>query len=589
MAENGHTLRGIDYKSTFGFTHLFRGFRLAIDPSKLGLALAMLLLLYAGGRLMDSIWPARHQAVPDEVRRYETRGATFAGDRDLLIGQQRDGTLYGRVVDDFNGERLAILAAMDAGLRREMVAVGKGDQRPSAKAVEREYEKQREDAVKAARDRYDAVKGKDEDKTAARRIRDDSIQAAYATYRERVDRVERFETKGLFITLLEYEIDQVDNIAWSATRLNVYGMLDGLTHLFITAPKWAIRYHPVYFTIFFAFALLLWSIFGGAIARVAAVQVARDEKISVRQALRFSTGKVLSFIFAPLIPIIIVMVLAVILGVVGLPMSIPYVGGFWSVILGVLFFLALLAGLVMTLTTLGLIGGGHMMYPTIAVEGSDSFDAVSRSFSYLYARPWQLLLYSLVALVYGAITYLFVRFFLYVLLWLTHFGVGLFIHWADANDGSRLMTSLWPAPLSLWNLKYSPNYPGMSNVYDAGSSFMAFWVYLTISLLGAYVVSLYFSSSTIIYYLMRREVDATGLDDVYLEPSDDEFADPVGDLPGDPIADPAVDPAAAPLNPEAPPASEPAPFAPAQPPTDVPPPSDDRPIDPPPAEDENRP
>jgi hypothetical protein len=43
--------------------------------------------------------------------------------------------------------------------------------------------------------------------------------------------------------------------------------------------------------------------------------VARDEKISVRQALRFSTGKVLSFVFAPLIPIIIVLVLAVILGV----------------------------------------------------------------------------------------------------------------------------------------------------------------------------------------------------------------------------------------------------------------------------------
>ncbi|HEX8341436.1 MAG TPA: hypothetical protein VF624_11055, partial [Tepidisphaeraceae bacterium] len=38
-----------------------------------------------------------------------------------------------------------------------------------------------------------------------------------------------------------------------------------------------------------------------------------------------------------------------------------------------------------------------------------------------------------------------------------------------------------------------------------------------------------FSSSTIIYYLMRREVDATGLDDVYVEPSDDEFADPAPD------------------------------------------------------------
>jgi len=32
--------------------------------------------------------------------------------------------------------------------------------------------------------------------------------------------------------------------------------------------------------------------------------------------------------------------------------------------------------------------------------------------------------------------------------------------------------------------------------------------------------------NTIIYYLMRREVDATDMDDVYLEQVDDEFAEP---------------------------------------------------------------
>jgi hypothetical protein len=210
-------------------------------------------------------------------------------------------------------------------------------------------------------------------------------------------------------------------------------------------------------------------------------------------------------------------------------MGIPYVGGIWSIVVGLLFFLALLAGLVMTLTTLGLIGGGHLMYPTIAVEGSDSFDAVSRSFSYLYARPWQLIFYSLVALVYGAITYLFVRFFLFLLLWLTHLGISLFLTWSDAADGSHLVSSMWPQPSDFMQLSYSPNTPALSTPYDIGSWLMAFWNYLTISLLGAYVISLFFSASTIIYYLMRREVDATGLDDVYIEPSDDEFADPVPD------------------------------------------------------------
>mgnify|MGYP006158310279 CR=1 FL=1 len=52
---------------------------------------------------------------------------------------------------------------------------------------------------------------------------------------------------------------------------------------------------------------LYFAVFGGAISRIAAVQVARDEKISVRQALRFSLNKLLSFVFAPVIPLIILL------------------------------------------------------------------------------------------------------------------------------------------------------------------------------------------------------------------------------------------------------------------------------------------
>jgi hypothetical protein len=266
------------------------------------------------------------------------------------------------------------------------------------------------------------------------------------------------------------------------------------------------------------------AITGGAITRISAVQVARDEKISVRQALRFSTGKVLSFIFAPLIPIIIVVVIGLVLGVLSMFMSVGYVGGLWSIVVGALFVLALIAGLVMALTSLGLVGGGHLMYPTIAVEGSDSFDAVSRSFSYLYARPWQLIFYSAVALVYGAITYLFVRFFLYLLLYLTHAGVGMFM-WGTAYDGTSLMHAMWPAPTSPMNLSYDIAFPVLGTLHDIGAFLIAFWVYLAIAMLGAYAISLYYSSSTIIYYLMRREVDATAIDEVYLEPSDDDFAD----------------------------------------------------------------
>jgi hypothetical protein len=171
------------------------------------------------------------------------------------------------------------------------------------------------------------------------------------------------------------------------------------------------------------------------------------------------------------------------------------------------------------------------MFPTVAVEGSDSFDAISRSFSYVFARPWRMLWYTLVALVYGGIAYLFVRFFIFVMLCMTHFFVGwLLLGDPATHDAVRYWkdpaVSMWPAPM--WdNLTYNVNYGALKMSEDTAAGLISFWVYLVIGLLGAFAISFYFSANTIIYYLMRREVDATELDDVYVEESEDEFGEPL--------------------------------------------------------------
>ena len=79
---------------------------------------------------------------------------------------------------------------------------------------------------------------------------------------------------------------------------------------------------------------------------------------------------------------------------------------------------------------------------------------------------------------------------------------------------------MWPAP-QVQSLIYSPNLIGLKWSEAAASVIMSFWIYLVISMLGAFAISYYFSANTIIYYLMRREVDATELDDVYVEDSDE--------------------------------------------------------------------
>jgi hypothetical protein len=81
-------------------------------------------------------------------------------------------------------------------------------------------------------------------------------------------------------------------------------------------------------------------------------------------------------------------------------------------------------------------------------------------------------------------------------------------------------------------LSYDIDFLTLRRDQDVAASLVAFWVYLVIGMLGAFAISFYFTSNTIIYYLMRHEVDATEMDDVYLEQSDEEFNELGAPAPG---------------------------------------------------------
>ncbi len=279
---------------------------------------------------------------------------------------------------------------------------------------------------------------------------------------------------------------------------------------------WLITEHYVYAILFLAFALAVWALFGGAIHRMAALQAARGEKISVAQALKFSISKFGSFVTAPLLPLAIILGIGVLMALFSLivfPM--PIIGG-------LVFFLLLLGGLAIAFLLVGLVAGGPLMYPTIAVEGSDSFDAISRSFTYVISRPWRSALYGLIALVYGTITYLFVRLFVYLALAGTHFFIKWFIWWGGQSLGQDAdkIDVLWIAP-TFDNLWGTHNWQAMSTLESIGAFFISVWVFLLAASVAGYVMSFLASSSTIIYLLLRRQVDATDLDDVYIDEAEE--------------------------------------------------------------------
>ena len=97
----------------------------------------------------------------------------------------------------------------------------------------------------------------------------------------------------------------------------------------------------------------------------------------------------------------------VLLGVLfGVVYLVPLLGDVWA---GLLFPLLLLAGVVMAILLVGLVGW-PMIHVTLSAEGSDSFDALSRSYSYVLQNPWNYIWYCAVAVVYGAVVVFFVGF-----------------------------------------------------------------------------------------------------------------------------------------------------------------------------------
>jgi hypothetical protein len=189
----------------------------------------------------------------------------------------------------------------------------------------------------------------------------------------------------------------------------------------------------------------------------------------------------------------------------------------------------------MALVAVGTVGGLNLMYPTIAVEGSDSFDAISRSFSYVYARPWRMAFYSLVALIYGVLCYLFVRFFAFLVLKLTHMSVAAGIGRPGAGSYGLIdkFTSMWPAPQLFGSLHGGFDWAACQGAQTFGAFVIGLWVYVIVGFVAAFLVSFFFSANTVIYYLLRNRVDSTDMDDVYVEEEPEEQTPPLAQEPAE--------------------------------------------------------
>ena len=232
----------------------------------------------------------------------------------------------------------------------------------------------------------------------------------------------------------------------------------------------------------------VWGIFGGAIARIAALYLTREETLGPLVALRDAATVWPSTTGAPTIVLLVATAMAVPLVLLGFLLQ-------WNtlaLVAGLLWCLILAGGLVLAVVLAGLLVGWPLMWACLGVERSDAFDGVSRCYAYVYQRPLHLAFYVLVAAL------------------LAFFGNVVVYFFASATITASESALSWGAG----NAR-------LDELLNADSSLLANravngWKWGLMSLVAAYPLACLWPMAVGIYLLLRRQVDATEMDEVTL-------------------------------------------------------------------------
>ncbi len=295
--------------------------------------------------------------------------------------------------------------------------------------------------------------------------------------------------------------------------------------------------------------IAVWAFCGGVITRIAAIQIANKGPISLKQALQFVSKRYLGYIGAPALPLGIIAAVALGLAAYGVVALIPLIGD--VLLLGIGLPLVIIGGFVMAVFLVGLVGY-PLMYTTLSAEGdqSDTFDALSRSINYVYQSPWHYIWYWLVAIIYGAVVTLFVLFFTSLTVYVGKWAVGLpaslvwsdrkpeflFIYAPESLGWRELLTKdspyaergQWEHPRDNLERQVYTYHPVNKDLYEQklaeynfynkwGAGLVCFWLMLIFLLMLGFTYSFFWSAATMIYFLMRKKVDESDMDEVFIE------------------------------------------------------------------------
>ena len=277
-------------------------------------------------------------------------------------------------------------------------------------------------------------------------------------------------------------------------------------------------------------AIVVWALLGGAISRIAALYLTRGETLGPLMALKEAFQKWPALIGATLIPLIGSALLALPMVLAGLMLR----SDFMALVIGLCWIVVILWGFVLAVILIGLLIGWPLMWATLGVERTDAFDGVSRCYAYVYQRPMHLILYLALAIALG---------------WLGQFGVTYFAlsaaslgEWAVSWGAGRetLATLLAPVAMEASGVELDAA-DGVSGLVVSGAAGIRFWKATLRLGVASYSVAYLWSASVGIYLLLRRQIDATEMDEVVIDEGSEESLHGLPTLHADPSGVPSID------------------------------------------------
>ena len=281
---------------------------------------------------------------------------------------------------------------------------------------------------------------------------------------------------------------------------------DGTTH---GTSRWSVRAF-LYLLGGCTWTLFLWSFIGLGICRVCLLKLTRNEPVGLDDAVEFALDKTMSAVGAVGTPLLTMAVLCIpgfLLGILmGMDLGVLLVGVLWFAVLAI--------GLAMAFLLFGLMFGWPLMVASVACEGQNSFDAMTRSYAYVTQRPVHYVMYLLIAMVFGGSCWFVVANIvdggINLSYWSTSFGTSLV--GGDA-DRMNVIRSVSP-PTAIVEGKTEVVEP--TYMLSGGRTMIGIWTWFARNAAAAFIYGLFWCMMSAIYLLLRKDVDDTEMDEIFI-------------------------------------------------------------------------